>query len=316
MSSLRRLSTPSHRPGPDVDSLGALLAEVRAIAVQSHRLVTDVLTGGYRTTFRGHGIEFAEVREYVEGDDLRSVDWNVTARVGRPFVKRFVEEREHTLVFVLDLSASMAAVLGAWSLRQAAARFCACLGLAAIQNDDRVGLVAGSDGVERFVPPRKGAEHVLRLVRDCLVLRGRAAGTDLGALVAHASRALRRRAVLFVLSDFAAPGGERELRLGNRRHDLVAVRLLGRERAAPPAALLQTVDPETGRGAVVDLADRRVRAAWLQRWQAWRVQQDAQFARAGIDCIDLEVPPVADLGAIARPLRAFFDRRERREAKR
>ncbi|MBL9078727.1 MAG: DUF58 domain-containing protein [Planctomycetes bacterium] len=297
-------------------ALSELLAEVRRIEVQSHRLVTDVLSGGYRTTFRGHGVEFAEVREFVEGDDLRTVDWNVTARIGRPFVKRFVEEREHTLVFVLDASPALDAGLGVWSLRQLAARFCACLGLAAIANEDRLGLVAGSDTVERFVPPRKGAQHVLRIVRDCLVLRGRTAAVDLGALVAHAGRMLRRRSVLFVLSDFARPGGERELALGNRRHDLVAVRLVPLEHTAPPRALLRVRDPLAGGAAVVDFASDRVRSAWLGRVAAWRAAWEDRFARAGIDCIDLAVPPVPDLAAIARPLQAFFHRREQREAKR
>jgi uncharacterized protein (DUF58 family) len=297
-------------------ALSELLAEVRRIQVQSHRLVTDVLAGGYRSTFRGHGVEFAEVREWVEGDDLRSVDWNVTARAGRPFVKRFVEEREHTLVFVLDLSASMDGGLGAWSLRQTAARFVGCLGLAAIQNDDRVGLVAGSDGVERFVPPRKGVGHALRIVRDCLVLRGRAPGTDLGALVAHTSRMLRRRCVVFVLSDFVTAASAHELALANRRHDLVAVRLLPREVVDPPRCLLRAIAPETGRRAVVDLQGERGRGDWLQRWQRWRLQGDDAFARAGIDCIDLEVPAAADIHALGAPIRAFFHRRELREVKR
>jgi uncharacterized protein (DUF58 family) len=231
-------------------------------------------------------------------------------------VKRFVEEREHTLAFVLDLSASMDAGLGAWSLRQTAARFCACLGLLAIHNDDRAGLVAGSDGVERFVPPRKGTGHVLRIVRDALVLRGRAPGTDLGALVAHAGRALRRRCVLFVLSDFLGSGWERAFALGNRRHDLVAVRLVPHEVVAPPFALLCTREPETGRRRLVDLQSARVRRDWVQRWQRWRTRGDDTFARAGIDCIDLEVPAAPDIQAIGRPLRAFFHRRQLREVKR
>jgi hypothetical protein len=179
------------------------------------------------------------VREYVEGDDPRSVDWNVTARIGRPFVKRFVEERELTVVFALDLSASMQAGFGAWSLAQTAARFCALLGLAAIANNDRVGLVAGSSAVERFVLPRKGAGHVLRIVRDCLLVRGRDTTTNLRALVALASSSLRRRAVVFLISDFLDIGHEHELRLGARRHDLVAVRLSPRELVDPPAALLR-----------------------------------------------------------------------------
>lgn len=296
--------------------LSELLAEVRRIQVQSHRLVTDVLAGGYRTTFRGHGIEFAEVREYVEGDDLRTIDWNVTARAGRPFVKRFVEEREHTMVFVLDLSASMDGGLGAWSLRQAAARFCACLGLAAIANDDRIGLVAGSAGVERYVPPRKGAAHVLRVVRDCLVLRGQAPHGDLGALVAHASRALRRRCVLFVLSDFRGADWQRALALGNRRHDLVAVRLLPREVVEPPVALLRGRDPESGERRLLDLASARSRRDWLERCARWRAHTADVLARAGVDGIDVEVPERPDIQAIGRPLRAFFHRRQVRQARR
>ncbi|MBM4060472.1 MAG: DUF58 domain-containing protein [Planctomycetes bacterium] len=297
-------------------SLAALLAEVRHIEVQSSRLVTDVLAGGYRSTFRGAGVEFAEVREYVEGDDPRIVDWNVTARLGRPFVKRFVEERELTVLFALDLSASMAAGFGAWSLRQAAARFCALLGLAAIANNDRVGLIAGSGAVERFVPPRKGATHVLRVVRDALVLRGRGPGSGVGALAAGASRRLRRRTVVFLLSDFVPAGQERDLALCARRHDLVAVRLSPREYRAPPRALLRTVDPETGRRSLVDFAAERVRAAFAARVAAQRAALDAALGRAGIDSIEIEIPDEPDLGAIAQPILRFFRRRELREAKR
>ncbi len=293
-----------------------MLAEVRRIEVQSSRLVTDVLAGGYRSTFRGAGVEFADVREYVEGDDPRTVDWNVTARMGRPFVKRFVEERELTVVFALDLSASMLAGCGAWSLRQTAARFCACLGLAAITNNDRVGLIAGAAAVERFVLPKKGAFHVLRIVRDCLVRRGRTVGTDVGALAAQASSALRRRAVVFLISDFLAVGHEHTLRLAAGRHDLVAVRLLPREAIEPPAVMLRVVDPETGARQVVDLGNARVRAAWRERCARWRARGDEVFRRAHIDCIDLEVPAVPDVAAIARPILRFFRKRELRAVRR
>jgi uncharacterized protein (DUF58 family) len=298
------------------ERLGDVLAEVRRIEVQSSRLVTDVLAGGYRSTFRGAGVEFADVREYVEGDDPRLVDWNVTARIGRPFVKRFVEERELTVVFALDLSASMQAGLGAWSLRQAAARFCACLGLAAIANHDRIGLIAGAARVERFVLPRKGAAHVLRIVRDCLVLRGSSPATDLGALVAHASAALRRRAVVFLISDFLASGHEHALRLAAGHHDLVAVRLLPRECVDAPAALLRVVDPETGARQLVDFGDARVRAAWRERCDAWRARGDEAFGRAHVDCIDIEVRAAPDVAAIVRPLLRFFRKRELRAVRR
>ena len=306
-------------PPTAAERLGDVLAEVRRIEVQSSRLVTDVLAGGYRSTFRGAGVEFSDVREYVEGDDPRSVDWNVTARIGRPFVKRFVEERELTVVFALDLSASMQAGFGAWSLAQTAARFCACLGLAAIANNDRVGLIAGSAAVERFVLPRKGAGHVLRIVRDCLLVRGRDVSTHLGALVARASSALRRRTVVFLISDFLDLGHEHELQLGARRHDLVAVRLCPRELIDPPAALLRVRDPEDGqhgRRQLVDLGDARVRDAWLQRCARWRARGNEVFGRAHIDCIDIEVPVVPDVTAIARPILRFFKKRALRQVKR
>jgi len=306
---LRTVPAPPTPAAAEPETLATLLAEVRHIEVQSSRLVTDVLAGGYRSTFRGAGIEFAEVREYVEGDDLRDVDWNVTARAGRPFVKRFVEERELTVVFALDLSASMDTGLGGWSMRQAAARFCALLGLAAIANNDRIGLIAGSAASERFVPPRKGAGHVLRVVRDCLLLRGADRGTQLGELAAEASRCLRRRTVVFLLSDFLSVGHERALALCARRHDLIAVRLAGPELRDPPAAMLRIVDPESGNQQVV-------RQAWLENVAVMRARADEAFSRARIDCIDITIPAVPDMAVIAQPILRFFRMRELREAKR
>lgn len=308
--------TPLRAPAPPGEELASVLAEVRRIEIQSSRLVTDVLAGGYRSTFRGAGVEFADVREYVEGDDPRNVDWNVTARIGRPFVKRFVEERELTMVFALDLSPAMDAGLGAWSLRQVAARFCALLGLAAITNNDRVGLIAGSDDVERFVLPKKGAGHVLRVVRDCLVVRGCGGPGTIETLVGKASAALRRRAVVFVVSDFARGCDDTVLRLGAQHHDLVAVRLLPREVLDPPRALVAVRNPVTGARTTVDFANERTRAAWLTRCVDRRRAGDEAFGRARVDCIDVEVPRVPDVAAIARPILRFFRRRELREAKR
>jgi uncharacterized protein (DUF58 family) len=296
------------------ETLAAVLAEVRHLELQPGRLVTDVLSGGFRSSFRGGGVEFSDVREYVEGDDPRIVDWNVTARLGRPFVKRFVEERERTIVFALDLSAGMAAGLGAWSSRQAAARLCACLSLMAIDNHDRVGFVAGDGarGVVRFVLPKKGAGHVLRIARDCveLSLGGGPGGID--RLLQQIAGRLRRRTVVFLCSDFAGDEPLRMLPLCARRHDVVAVRLLPHEVLRPPPALLAVRDPVHGTRRTVDFAAPTVRAAWQARVHAWRQQRDLEFGRAGVDCIDLELPAVADLDAIARPLLAFFRRRELR----
>lgn len=312
------LSAPRVPAPPDDTSgerLADVLADVRRIELHTDRLVTDVLAGGLRSTYRGVGVEFEEVREYVEGDDPRNVDWNVTARVGRPFVKRYVEERERTLLFVLDLSPSTAFGLGAWSPRQAAARFVAMLGLAAIANHDRVGLCAGGGSLERFVLPHPGGGHVLRIVRDCAGLPF-GAGSDLGALVATVSARVRRRAVVFVLSDFLAPGYELALGLCARRHDVVAVRLLPRERFAPPHAVLRVADPLTRECRVVDFEAPAVRHAWLARVAAWRARHDELLVRRGIDGIDVEVPAEPDAAAIAVPLLRLFHRREVREVRR
>ncbi len=314
-----RWSRPTPPPPPAVDpaaTVAGVLAEVRRFEVRTSRFVTDVLAGGYRSTFRGAGVEFSEVREYVEGDDPRQVDWNVTARVGRPFVKRFVEERELTMVFALDLSASMATGIGAWSLREAAARFCACLGLAAIDNHDRVGLIAGSSACSRFVLPRKGAGHVLRVVRECLFAQGKDRGTDLANLLGETARRLRRRAVVIVLSDFVGDLPERILSVCGRRHDLVAVHLLPPELTAPPPELLDVVDPESGRRTRIDFGFAPAREAFAAGVSRWRHDLADKLRRCHVDRIDLQLPMQPDLTAIVNPLLRFFHRRELRQVRR
>jgi uncharacterized protein (DUF58 family) len=301
------------------DDLIALLAEVRRIDVQSSRLVTNLMAGEYSSVFRGAGLEFDGVREYVEGDDPRSVDWNVTARVGRPFIKKYVDEREQTVLFLLDLSPSMGGGFGLWSARQTAARICACLALSAIRNNDKVGLLAFSDGVDRFVPPAKGVGHVLRIVRDCLALPGAGGATDLAPALEYVSRVLRRRSILFLVSDFLADGWSDALNLCARRHDVIAVRLLPPEVARPEAVdagLLRVVDPESGREDVVDFGSARVRAAFAERVAAWRARTRAAFDRARVDLMDVPIPRRPDPDTVARPILRFFRMRERRGAKR
>ena len=307
---------PPRSPNGGPETLAQVLAETARLELQPGRLVTDVLSGGFRSTFRGGGVEFSDVREYSEGDDPRAVDWNVTARMGRPFVKRFVEERERTIVFVLDLSAGMAAGLGAWSLRQAAARFCACVGLMAIDNHDRVGLIAGSGAVERFVLPRKGAGHVLRVLRDCVELPLGGPEAHLDVLLARAAGRLRRRCVVFVLSPFAGEQPLHVLPTCSKHHDVVAVHLLARELVTPPTALIAAIDPSTGRRDHIDLASPRVRTSFLQRVQRWRHTRREQFGRAGVDVIPLELPALPDVDAIATPLLRFFRKRELRQVRR
>lgn len=301
---------------PPDESLADVLKEVRRIEWQSRRLVKAVLAGGYASVFRGAGLEFHAVREYADGDDERAVDWNVTARMGRPFVKTFVDERDLTVLFVLDRSASMDAGLGRMSPRQAAARVAACLGLAAAGAGDRVGLVAAGSGARAFVPPRRGRAHALRVVRDCLALPAQPGAADLGAALRFATRALRRHAILFVLSDFLDAGWESALARAARRHEVVAVRLLPAERDLPRVGLVRVGDPETGVRRVVDLSNSRVRAAYAARVRAWSEGVERALGRARVDRLDVPVPRAAGRDAVVGPILDFFRMREARGTKR
>lgn len=316
------------------ESLADLLAEVRRIDVLSRRLVTSMMAGGYSSVFRGAGIEFDEVREYADGDDPRSVDWNVTARSGRtdrPFVKKFTDEREQTVLFLLDLSASMDGGFSAWSARGTAARVVGCLAFSAIRNDDKTGLIAFGREIERHVRADKGAGHVLRIIRDALALRATKPGSGLASALEFTSRAERRRAVVFVVSDFLADGWEDALGVLARRHDVVAVRIAVPEMgvsatdapgvrapglAASAAGLVRVRDPETGREAVVDWRDAATQTAFARRTSAWRAHCDDAFRRARVDVMDVAVPRDADPNAIAGPILRLFRMRAQRGAKR
>ena len=284
--------------------LPELLAEVRRIEVQSTRLVTELMAGGYSSVFRGQGIEFDEVREYVEGDDPRAVDWNVTARMGRPYIKKYVDERELTVLFLFDLSASMAGGFGPWSARQMAARIAACLAFSAQANNDKVGMIAFSRQVDRYVPPAKGVTHVLRIIRDCLALPGSSDRTNLAAGLEFASSVVRRRAVLFLVSDFLADDGWKEtMTLCARRHDLIAVRLLLPELAPADAGLVRVRDPETGREALIDWKNQRLRAAYADRVESWRARVTAELRRAKVDLIGEYDPAPIGFGGYKKGLK-------------
>jgi len=293
-----------------------LLAEVRRIDVLAKRLVATVLAGGYSSVFRGSGIEFDRVREYVDGDAQRSVDWNVTARMGRPFVKTYVDERELTVLFLLDLSASMAGGFSRWSARQVAARVCACLALAAVRNNDKVGLIAFSEDVDAYVAPKKGAGHALRVIRDCLALPARGGRTDLVPALEFVSRVVRRHAIVFCVSDFLAEGWEHAMALCARRHDVIAVRLLVPELAPPDAGLLRVRDPESGDETVVDWSSPRVRAAYATRVAEQRGRVEESLRHARVDRMDVEIGRERDMDMVARPIHRFFRMRELRGMKR
>lgn len=303
-----------------------LLAEARRIQVRADRMVTDVMAGGYSSVFRGSGIEFDEVREFAEGDELRSVDWNVTARTGRPFVKKFVEERELTVLFLLDVSASMAfgsAPPGSnrRSVATTAALFVGCVAFAAARNNDKAGLIQFTDRIERYVPAKKGRNHVLRLIREACAPPVPRSRSDLLQALDYAGRVQRRRAIVFVVSDFLSAEVGNKLRLLSQRHDVIAVRVRdpfaaglapdGAVGRLPDVGLLHLADPETGRTVVVDTASARVRNELQQRWQRERQQLLDTCRRAKVDLLD-----VPTSGSVAEPLVRFFRMRELRGAKR
>jgi uncharacterized protein (DUF58 family) len=285
-----------------------ILRQIRRLHLKARREVEDILGGEYRSVFKGTGIAFEEVREYQPGDDIRTIDWNVTARMGHPFIKRFVEERELTVVLVVDASGSMEFGTQVQSKREVAAELAAVLAFSAISNNDRAGLLLFTDRIERFVPPRKGARHVLRLIRDILFFQPTQAGTFIGEALDYLNRVVRRRAVVFVLSDFCARGYEQALKRTGYRHDLIAVRLSDlREQELPPVGLLEVEDAETGARALVDTGSKVVRSAYAN--MANRRRADfLQLARsAGIDVIEAGTDG-RHLDALTR----FFRLRERR----
>jgi uncharacterized protein (DUF58 family) len=285
-----------------------ILRRVRELEIRTRRAVKDILAGQYSSVFKGRGIEVSEVRAYEPGDDVRTIDWNVTARFGHPFVKRFVEERELTVILALDGSASgRFGSHGTWKSERAA-EVTALLAAAAIRNNDKVGLVVFTDRVERHIRPQKGRSHVLRVIREALFFRPRGTGTSIAAALQHISRVQKRRAVVFLISDFLDDGYEDLLAVAAKRHDLVAVSVLDpREQELPAAGLVALEDAETGDVQLVDTSRARVRAAYRAAARRRLEGRRALMRRAGVDEIALS----AHEGALG-PLLSFFRTREGR----
>ncbi|HWP03947.1 MAG TPA: DUF58 domain-containing protein [Gemmatimonadaceae bacterium] len=289
-----------------------LLRQVRRIELFSRRLVDSMFAGAYRAVFKGQGVEFAEVREYSAGDEVRSIDWNVTARMGRPFVKKYVEERELTVVLAVDLSGSI------WfgSVRQLkatmAVELAAVLALAAARNNDRTGLLLFSDRIEHFVPPRKGRRQALRIVRDLLAWRPQGVGTDLGGALEYLRRLLAHRSVVFLLSDLLANGAERALKLLVQRHDVIVATIEDpAEWVLPDVGFARMRDAETGEIVEVDTSHPAVRRAFQQRSAAEREARTRMLRRLGVD----EIVCRTDHGYVD-PLHRFFRARGERARRR
>jgi uncharacterized protein (DUF58 family) len=284
------------------------LRQIRRIHIRTRRLVDGVFAGEYHSVFKGRGMEFADVREYVPGDDVRTIDWNVTARTGHPFVKRYVEERELTVMLLVDLSASGRFGSVARLKSEIATELCALLALCAIRNNDKVGLILFTDRIERFVPPQKGKDRALRVIREMLHIEPERRGTDLGLALDYLHRVSRRRSVAFLVSDFLASGYERALRLARQRHDVIPVCIFDRREASLPAlGLIALEDLETGEQVLVDSGSAAVRRRYRERREAAVAERQRLFRTLGLDPI--EVPTDEPY---VRPLMRFFRRREKR----
>ncbi len=285
-----------------------ILKQVRRIEISTRGLVNEVFSGEYHSVFKGRGMNFAEVREYQYGDDIRSIDWNVTARTGAPFVKIFEEERELTVMLLVDVSAS-----GDFGTRERlkgeiAVEICALLAFSAIKNNDKVGLIIFSDRIEKFVPPRKGRRHVLRVLRELLYHRPEGRGTDITAALEHLTHVQRKKAVAFLVSDFQDEGFEKALAIAGRRHDLIAVRIGDeRERELPPLGFVELEDPETGECVIVNSSNPDFRDAFSDRVGRARAQLDRSLRRNKVDVIDIETGR-----PYVKPLMRFFQERMRR----
>ncbi len=287
-----------------------LAREVRRLEITTRHQVTEVFAGEYSSAFKGRGIEFADVREYQPGDDVRTIDWNVTARAGRPFIKRFSEERELTVVIAVDCSASglFASNSQGRTKRRVAAEVAAILGFAGVKKGDRVGLMLFSDVVERWVPPRKGTRHALRLVRDLLAFEPQGFGTDMGLAADRLASVLHRRAVIFVVSDFLGVSAKRDLRSLRTRHEVIAVQVCDeRERALVGAGLVEVMDPETGERLTMDTSGAAVRLAYRMSMEEANQRLERELRSSGIDRVTIDTE-----SRVGDVLARFFLAREQR----
>ena len=269
-----------------------------------------VMTGAYHSSFKGNGMEFSEVREYVPGDDVRSIDWNVTARTGTPYVKKFVEERELSMLLMVDASSSSEFGSGSQMKGEAMAALTALLAFAAIKNNDKVGLLIFTDQVELFIPPAKGRKHVLRLVREILYFKPEHHGTNLQAALEYAGKMLSRRSVVVVMSDFLDSGFDNAFKVLRKRHDVLAVAVNDvRETELPPVGLVELEDPETGETLLVDTGDPYFRESFMREAKRNAREVAERFARMSVDFVRILVKE--NFQDTAAPLIEHFRRRAR-----
>jgi uncharacterized protein (DUF58 family) len=285
-----------------------VIRKIRRIQITTNRLVNESLAGEYHSVFKGRGMEFDEVREYQHGDDIRTIDWNVTSRTGHPYVKRYVEERELTVMLLVDASASGVFGSAGKTKSEIAAEISALLAYSAIKNSDRVGAILFTDQVEKFIPPRRGATHVLRVIRELLYCRPERSGTCIERALEHLNLVVRKRAVVFLISDLLDQGFEQALKVANRRHDVVIIRIVDpREQELPNVGILEVRDAETGEIAYIDTSLASVRQGYSENWRRNREKLEKLFQSHRMDHVEIDTAQSYDL-----PLVRFFEERARR----
>ncbi len=285
-----------------------ILKKVKRLEITTRAMVNDVFSGEYHSVFKGRGIAFSEVREYQIGDDIRTIDWNVTARTGQPFVKVFDEERELTVMLMVDASSSGEFGTFERMKGEIAVEICALLAFSAIKNNDKVGLIIFTDKVEKFVPARKGKTHVLRVLRELLYFKPEDKKTDISGALDYLNRVTRRKSVVFLVSDFISEDFEKSLRVANRRHDVVAINMVDpRELELPKAGFIQLEDAETGEQIMLDTSSAEVRMQFESKTRDAMLARDRLFKSMNVDYINIFTDQ-----SYAEPLMRFFRMRAKR----
>jgi uncharacterized protein (DUF58 family) len=285
-----------------------VIQKIRRIQITTSRLVNESLGGEYHSVFKGRGMEFDEVREYQHGDDVRAIDWNVTSRAGRPFIKRYVEERELTVMLLVDMSASGAFGSAGKMKSEVAAEISALLAFSATKNSDRVGAILFTDRVEKFIPPRRGSKHVLRVIREMLFHQPQHRGTCIQKALEHLNLVVHKRSVVFLISDLLDQGFEQSLKVANRRHDIVMIQIMDpRERELPDVGILEIRDSETGEIVRIDTTLPWIRGTFRENWDRNQARLAKLFDSHHMDHLTIETGKAYDI-----PLIRFFEQRAKR----
>ncbi|MFN0158200.1 MAG: DUF58 domain-containing protein [Bacteroidota bacterium] len=285
-----------------------LLKKVRQIEIKTRGMVNQIFSGEYHSVFKGRGMEFSEVREYQFGDDIRTIDWNVSARFNHPFVKIFEEERELTVMLLVDFSHSGNFGSVKQMKNEVAAEICAVLAFSAIKNNDKVGLILFTDRIEAFVPPKKGKSHILRIIRELVSFEAKGTATNIKQALEYFNHVNKKRSIAFLISDFIDDGYDKILKIISKKHDVIAVELSDpREESMPDVGIVKLRDAETGKERWIDTGSAAVRREFAQFWQRRREQRSNLFLRSKVDAIPIRVDR-----PYTKPIADFFRRRERR----